>query len=78
MSFSPSEDDEDAERPPPPYSSEDAAEGEEDDDGGGTLKLDTGVHLTALTRAPSGRSRGRASIAGATPIERRDSSTIIA
>ncbi|KAI0756736.1 DIL domain-containing protein [Daedaleopsis nitida] len=49
----------DDERPPPPYSPDE--HGEDGDD----LKIDTAVHLTVLTRAPSGRSRGRASVAGA-------------
>ncbi|KAI0375274.1 hypothetical protein BV20DRAFT_960378 [Pilatotrama ljubarskyi] len=54
----------DADKPPPPYSSDDP------DEESGELKIDTGaVHLTALTRAPSGRSRGRASVANGTPID---------
>ncbi|KAI0801000.1 hypothetical protein C8Q74DRAFT_1239789 [Fomes fomentarius] len=46
---------------------------------GGELKVDTAaVHLTALTRAPSTRSRGRASMTGGTPIERESSmSTLV-
>ncbi|KAI0778452.1 DIL domain-containing protein [Trametes elegans] len=59
---------EEVEKPPPPYSSDDLNEDADADTG--ELKLDTEVvHLTALTRAPSGRSRGRASGANATPIE---------
>lgn len=56
---------------PPPYSDE-PEEGDE-------LKVDTAaVHLTALTRAPSTRSRGRASMTGGTPIERESSmSTLV-
>ena len=68
------DEEDDAEKPPPPYPSEETMEDGEGEDG--ELKIDTGVHLTALTRAPSGRSRGRASMAGGTPIERRDSSVI--
>ncbi|KAH9944153.1 uncharacterized protein BXZ73DRAFT_87111 [Epithele typhae] len=72
----PDPDEEDAEIPPP-YSSEDRRADEEDEEGDGTLRIDTGAHLTVLTRAPSARSRGRASMAGlspgGTPIERRDS-----
>ena len=70
------EPDEEDDRPPPPYSSDGRQEDEEDDDGQGTLRINTGVHLTALTRAPSGRSRGRASMAGGTPVEHRDASLV--
>ncbi|KAI0830583.1 DIL domain-containing protein [Trametes gibbosa] len=57
---------EEGDRAPPPYPSDE--QNEED----GELKIDTEVvHLTALTRAPSGRSRGRASVATGTPIEQR-------
>ncbi|KAI9060570.1 ankyrin [Trametes sanguinea] len=53
-------------KPPPPYASDDP----DNEDEPGELKLDTQVvHLTALTRAPSGRSRGRASVANGTPID---------
>ncbi|KAI0652121.1 DIL domain-containing protein [Trametes meyenii] len=56
--------DEEGDKPPPPYASDDP------NDEFGELKLDTEVvHLTALTRAPSGRSRGRASVANGTPID---------
>ncbi|KAI0673406.1 DIL domain-containing protein [Trametes maxima] len=56
--------DEEGDKPPPPYASDDP------NDESGELKLDTEVvHLTALTRAPSGRSRGRASVVNGTPID---------
>ncbi|CDO73489.1 hypothetical protein BN946_scf185013.g124 [Trametes cinnabarina] len=59
------EEDEGDSKAPPPYASDDA-----NDEDIGELKLDTQVvHLTALTRAPSGRSRGRASVANGTPID---------
>ena len=68
--------DEDAERPPPPYPSDDPpSDGEGEAGGDGALKIETSVHLTTLTRAPSGRTRGRASMAG-TPIDRRESSIV--
>ncbi|KAH9846836.1 DIL domain-containing protein [Lenzites betulinus] len=58
---------EDGDKAPPPYPFDDDPSGED-----GELKIDTGaVHLTALTRAPSGRSRGRTSVATGTPIEQR-------
>lgn len=57
----------DDEKPPPPYSPDELGED------GDELKIDTAVHLTMLTRAPSGRSRGRASVVGGTPIEREPS-----
>ncbi|KAI0361327.1 hypothetical protein OH77DRAFT_1417565 [Trametes cingulata] len=61
----------DADKPPPPYSSDDPNEES------GELKIDTGaVHLTALTRAPSGRSRGRASVANGTPIDQNGDALI--
>ncbi|KAI0660350.1 DIL domain-containing protein [Cubamyces menziesii] len=54
----------DGDKPPPPYTPDDPNEE------AGELRLDTQtVHLTALTRAPSGRSRGRASVANGTPID---------
>ncbi|EIW64338.1 uncharacterized protein TRAVEDRAFT_68170 [Trametes versicolor FP-101664 SS1] len=53
-------------KPPPAYASDDP------DEETGELKIDTEtVHLTALTRAPSGRSRGRASVANGTPIDQK-------
>ncbi|TBU34643.1 DIL domain-containing protein [Dichomitus squalens] len=69
------EPDEEEERPPP-YSSDEHQGDGEDDDGQGTLRINTAVHLTALTRAPSGRSRGRTSMAGGTPIDHRDASLV--
>ncbi|KAM5530611.1 hypothetical protein V8D89_015729 [Ganoderma adspersum] len=66
---------EDEDKPPPPYSDD----GHEDDDaadGDKTLKIATAVHLPMLTRVPSGRNRGRMSMAGGTPIDHRDGSLI--
>ncbi|TFK92779.1 hypothetical protein K466DRAFT_539135 [Polyporus arcularius HHB13444] len=68
----PVEPDEEDDKPPPPYpDDDDEMEGERDEDG---LRIDTAVHLTALTRAPSGRSRGRMSTGGTPTLERRESS----
>ena len=66
---------EDEDKPPPPYSDD----GHQDDDaadGDKTLKIATAVHLPVLTRVPSGRNRGRMSMAGGTPIDHRDGSLI--
>ncbi|KAI0639675.1 DIL domain-containing protein [Trametes polyzona] len=68
------EEEEGDKQPPPPYSPDE----HDPDDESGELRLDTqaAVHLTALTRAPSGRSRGRASVANGTPIDHNDGPTI--
>ncbi|KAI0721376.1 DIL domain-containing protein [Cerioporus squamosus] len=74
----PMEPDEEDDKPPPPYPDEDddRPEGERDENG---LKINTAVHLTALTRAPSGRSRGRTSMVGTPTVERESSiSTTVA
>ncbi|KAI8980743.1 DIL domain-containing protein [Trametes punicea] len=61
------EEDEGEGKPPPPYSSD------EPNEEAGELKVNTqAAHLTALTRAPSGRSRGRASVANGTPVDQKD------
>lgn len=66
------EPEEEEDKPPPPYSDD----GQDDGlgDGDKTLKIATAVHLPILTRVPSGRSRGRMSMAGGTPIDHRDGS----
>lgn len=66
--------DDEGDKPPPAYADDDDdGDGIGDGDGEpGELKIDTQtVHLTALTRAPSGRSRGRTSVANGTPIDQR-------
>ena len=74
----PMEPDDEDDRPPPPYPMDEELEGGEGDEGDDTLRINTAVRLTVLTRAPSGR-RGRTSMGGTPTIERESSmSTTVA